>query len=170
MICCFLRVLKKNYPNTLSWGTLRIWTYVFQAESLRFFQYNKLLLSRERINILEKDISEKVNFKSVYQYNNFLFMNYLQKLNFILREITLSIKTVKSSVILPVDIIIQNYIQEFRKGIFLIYTDFVLSSQFLFLFSKKKFLPQSFLGYHNFTVLEPKNFDFVRDSDYYMFE
>jgi hypothetical protein len=164
MIYCFLRVVKENYPITLSWGTLRVWTYIFQAESLRFFQYNKLVLSQERINIFIHDILEKISLKNISHYNNYIFMSHIHKLNFILKEITLSTKSVKYGVILPIDITIQNFIGEFRKGIHLIYNDFIINHQSFRLFPNNDFFLGDSYDYVNLKSFELQKFRSVSST------
>jgi len=165
MFFCFLRVLKESSSFSLSFGNLRIWTYIFQLESLRFFQYNKLVLSKERINIFSNDVCENFFLKHVSDYTSYLFNTYIFKLNFILKEITLSSKITKYNTTLPIDLTIQNFLEEFRKGIYLIYNDFILNFQKFS--SKNESLRNIFVNFGN---LESKNIYVMRQKNYPMFE
>jgi hypothetical protein len=124
IISSFLHLLNERAVVNISWGSFRLWTLIFQIESLRFFQYSKLVFSKENIGLFSEDFLGVISSKTMVIYNNYLFDFQLKKLNFLIREANSNLSLVRFNNVLPTDLTIQNFLEEFRKGLFLFYNSF----------------------------------------------
>jgi len=128
MIFNFLQILKEKSFTNVPWGSFRLWTFIFQVESVRFFRYEKLIFSKENIGLFSEDFLENISVNNMLIYNSYSFNLQFKKLTFLLKEVNSNLFLLRSNNVLPNDLVIQNFLQEFRKGLYLLYNNFFVFS------------------------------------------
>ena len=113
--------LEKNFLGKLSCDR-KFWLYIFQLESVKLTQFNKLLLSNDKVAIPKELISSiKSSFYS--QTQNYLFTFFISKLQNFLRNVLKENFLMISSSVIPLDLAIQSLVLDIRKKVFLLYNN-----------------------------------------------
>nr|YP_010700262.1 putative group II intron reverse transcriptase/maturase mat2 [Euglena undulata]WCH63461.1 putative group II intron reverse transcriptase/maturase mat2 [Euglena undulata] len=121
-----------------------VWTYLFQLEVIRSTQFDKLVLSYDKISLIP---SEFVFCSESLQSSNYLiyrFNLYNLKVQVVLRDIFQSIPFRIKSSVLPFDLVLNNYFLELKKKVFFMYNNY------FFDIDKNSELSFKFLAYKRF--------------------
>lgn len=108
-----LYLRKKNY----------IWALIFQLEAIRSTQYNKLLLTRDKKDVISNELisSYTVGIKSYSRTAKYFFSLFSNKLQFVLMHLIQKITPFVKDSMLCFDLGLSFLFMEFRKKLFLLY-------------------------------------------------
>lgn len=113
--------LEKNFFAKVSYDR-KFWLYIFQLESVKLTQFNKLLLSNDKVTI-PKELISSIKSSSYSQTQNYLFTFFISKLQIFTRNVLKENFLIISSSVIPIDSAIQNLVLDVRKKLFLLYNN-----------------------------------------------
>lgn len=96
-----------------------LWIYIFQLESLRSIQTNRLLTLEEKKPLVSDDIFSDFKFSNLrfYSYMNYTFDLYIRKLEITLKEVFLDFSSLLYNTINAFDFSLNNLIVEVTKDL-----------------------------------------------------
>ncbi len=121
--------LDKKFLGKLSYDR-KFWLYVFQLESVKLTQFNKLLLFNDNVGI-PKELISTIKSSFYNQTQKYLFSFFISKLQILTRNLLKEKFLVISSSVIPLDSAIQNLLLDVRKKLFLFYNNTFFTSSFL---------------------------------------
>jgi len=117
LFVCFQRILQKNSKKFLSPDLKFLWTYIFQLEAVRSFQYGKLLLNNDSFDLPGRSLLLKLKNSKVFSYDTYSFNLYISKQSFFLKEILKNSSIHINNSVFPFDIAVESLLKELFKKI-----------------------------------------------------
>lgn len=122
-----VRILRMRNIFYSSREEQKIWTYIFQLESVRCSQFSSLILNEEKFSLLSTSIFSEIRTSKFIIYQKYLFNLYLKKLSFIFKEVIEAFPAMIDKSIIPVDLSVNLLFDEFNKKLNFLYENFNLS-------------------------------------------
>ena len=149
-------ILKSRFINNLGFDKGKIWVYLLQLEAVRSLQYNKLVMTKEKQGAISREVFLNARFKSIFDYQKYLFSLYIQKLQFSLKKCFQDFNfSFNSSLFISREI--DCLFLDYQKYFYLFYNSFFYN------FRDKSFINTNFIDSNNNFVLSMNLFK----KDYY---
>nr|YP_010700250.1 putative group II intron reverse transcriptase/maturase mat2 [Euglena deses]WCH63394.1 putative group II intron reverse transcriptase/maturase mat2 [Euglena deses] len=110
----------------------KLWIYIFQLESIRSTQFNKLLTSKDNFSLITKELFSSIKSFKDRIYKKYLFTLFVDKLQLALHQVISKFPSFISFSILPFDISLNSLFLEFRKKLFFLYSNFYVQSNYIY--------------------------------------
>lgn len=143
----------------------QIWSYVFQIEAIRSYQYGKVVSSFDFIYTIPGSQITFIRSKSLFNYRQYSFRIYFQKIRLFLSHILSSQVWEIHNSLLPLDLKISNQITEMVK----LFSFFYISFNSFKIFSKKMDINIAKRRTKFFNKLYNKGFKSLRPVNYFIF-
>lgn len=124
----------------LSFPFQKFWFFIFQLESLRSTQYNKIILLKDKLDFISSEITLNVDFHKTLNYNKYLFSLQVFRMQILLRDVISQINTNFRMPVLSLDVQLEKFFLEYQRRLYFIY-----NSTFLNFISHKICLRKSFI-------------------------
>lgn len=111
--------LNKQFFHKFSYDK-KFWFYIFQLESVKVTQFNKLLFFNAK-NIIPQELLSSVKSSSYYRDQKYFFNFFLNKLQILLKDVLKDNFQYIAFSVLPLDSIIQALFSDIRKKLFFVY-------------------------------------------------
>lgn len=93
----------------------KLWLYLFQVESIRCFQINKLINSNDKINLISEESFKNLKFFNFTTYQNFSFNFYIKKIRILLKNVLNTFSYFISKSVIPIDQELLVFFSEYNK-------------------------------------------------------
>ncbi len=93
----------------------KLWLYLFQVESIRCFQVNKLINSNDKINLISEESFKNLKFFNFTTYQNFSFNFYIKKIRILLKNVLNTFSYFISKSVIPIDQELLVFFSEYNK-------------------------------------------------------
>ena len=123
---------KKSYFFSHKLNLNRFWIYIFQLESIRALQFEKLLLSQDSKSLLVKQFIANVKLHKITHYHKYLFSFFIFKMQVILHHSINNFPMAISSSIFSVDLYLDQIFLEYKKRLYFFYNNFYFNKKFFF--------------------------------------
>lgn len=116
---------RKNFPYQMN---MKLWTFLFQLESIRSIQYEKVIFSEDQASSFTNEIfSATKNFR-LKEYRKYYIGLYAKKVKLVLHDIFETFPFFINKSVLPLDSSISFLFDEFKKKFSFFYESMVFSS------------------------------------------
>lgn len=150
--------------NIRTFKDRKLWTYIFQLESIRSTQFNKLLTTKDEVSLVANELFSVIKSFDNKVYKRYLFTLFVHKLQLALYQVILKFPSYISFSFLPLDTYLNSLFLEFRKKLFFLYTNFYFSNNVY----AESFFSKFYLK--KFGLISSKyNISFT-NSDFYFFK
>lgn len=99
----------------------KIWSYIFQLEAVRSSNFSRIFLSSDKSVVISKETFTKMKLDYTISYRRYLFSLYISKLQLTLEKIIKSFNFEQLSSCYPYDMLLDDFIVEYKKHWFLLY-------------------------------------------------
>lgn len=123
-------------------NSFRFWSYIFQLESVRSIQANKIILTKDKEKQLPSEIIYNINIRKELNYQNYLFSLHILKQQKILLNAIINQNSFKGLLCSNVSGVVEEIITEYKKQIFFVYNSFFLRHNHLRFNGKILFYPK----------------------------
>lgn len=110
-----LSIIQNKDLNFSSLKDRRVWIYLFQLEAIRCFQTNKLINSKDRLNLISEESVKNLKFLNVNTYKNFSFNFYAKKIRVLLKSVIESFPSFITKSVTSLDIELSILFAEYKK-------------------------------------------------------
>ena len=117
-------ILEKKALKSLSLKDNKLWTYIFQIEAIRAAHLDKLIATKDKVNLISGELFSTIKFSRVNKYQKYSFDLYIFKLQTILKEVIQVFPSYISNSVLSTDLALSISITEFRKRLLFFYNNF----------------------------------------------
>lgn len=110
---------KKKISSSLV--DMKIWTFIFQLEALKCIQYGKIILSEDQASSFCNEFFSAVKISELKNYRSYYISLYSKRIKLVLKTILETFPHFIGKSVLPVDIGVNLFFEEFNKKFALFY-------------------------------------------------
>lgn len=103
---------------------MKIWTFIFQLEAIRCIQYGKIILSEDKHSFFSDELISFVKISELKNYRKYHMSLYSKKIKLVLKTILDTFPYLISKSVLPLDIGVNLFFEEFKRKLFFFYDNF----------------------------------------------
>nr|YP_010700506.1 putative group II intron reverse transcriptase/maturase mat2 [Strombomonas costata]WCH63589.1 putative group II intron reverse transcriptase/maturase mat2 [Strombomonas costata] len=109
------KVFVKKHLTSINKFDNRIWSYLFQLESVRSMQAFKLLSTKDKFNLISSNLFFGIKYYKLDYYRRYSFKVFLAKSEILLKEIIHSLPSYLDNSVSSVDLLLSNYVFELKR-------------------------------------------------------
>ena len=155
----FQKILELNNKKFLSSDQKFLWTYIFQLEAVRSFQYQKLLLTNDSLELPSDCLLLKLKESKNFSYSSYYFNLFFSKQKFFMNEILKNSSLKINNSVFPFDMKIELLLKEFIKKIHICNEGFVMNDVII---KRIIDIPKNFYYFYGLKFTRKDIFDFRR--------
>lgn len=103
---------------------MKLWTFLFQLEAIRCIQYGKIIFSEDQNNSFCDEFFPIVKVSELKEYRRYYIGLYSKRVKLVLETILESFPYFISKSVLPIDIGLNSFLEEFKKKFVFFYDNF----------------------------------------------
>lgn len=159
----FQKILELNNKKFLSSDQKFLWTYIFQLEAVRSFQYQKLLLTNDSLELPSDCLLLKLKESKNFSYSSYYFNLFFSKQKFFMNEILKNSSLKINNSVFPFDMKIELLLKEFIKKIHICNEGFVMNDVII---KRIIDIPKNFYYFYGLKFTRKDIFDFRRSFSF----
>jgi hypothetical protein len=124
---------------SLSLNDLKIWTLIFQLESVRSTQFGKFILSMDSLDLFSSDVFSNIRYSTLFFNYKYTFNFYIKNFLLVFKDVVKNFSYFIDRSVVSLDLSLISLISDFQRRIFFFYSEINIYKPNYFISGSKLF-------------------------------